>query len=237
MKLERFLGLAVGLLTSSCGFSSDEVRYRLTVEVETPEGLKTGSGVMGFKLAAGFPQAYAPSFRGEAVSVDLGSRGTLFMILAGRSEDGWPSDGMIEMLPENVFRRLAITQELQRDHPGDRIKVLDFLSKKVGLTANLECSYAPFYPECPFFVQFRDKDIPASVEAVNPNDLPLSFGGGVKLRSVNIEITKDDITNGIQKELKWIKGPEYSLSPKYIGSVSSAPLSAILRHGHFQKNV
>ncbi len=237
MRMKGFIGLLGGLLASSCGFSSDEVRYRLTVEVETPEGLKSGSGVMGFQLAPGFPQSYAPSFRGEAIAVDLGSRGTLFMILTGRSEDGHPSGGFIEMLPENAFRRVGVTRELERDNAGDRIETLNFLSKKVGLTANLECSYSPFNPECPFFVRFRDDDAPMSVEAVDPNDLASSFGNGVKIRLINIEITDDDVSTGIEKRLKWIKNPpEGHLDPNYRSS-TNPELHQILLHRDFKRIV
>ena len=75
------------------------VRYRLTFEVETPEGLKTGSGVQ-MASSISYPEFLTlgrngghSDVEGEAVPVDLGGRGTMFALFAGRTPDGLPSSG------------------------------------------------------------------------------------------------------------------------------------------------
>lgn len=66
--------LATGILLTGCG-QSDEFRYKLTLSVDTPDGVKTGFSVVEVRVTK------APSFWGggggwrvigEAVYVDLG---------------------------------------------------------------------------------------------------------------------------------------------------------------------
>ncbi|MGB3139870.1 MAG: hypothetical protein WBB16_03640, partial [Aestuariivirga sp.] len=60
-------------------------RYRLVLEIETPEGIKSGSSVRqvyvseASKLLVG--KLVKTHVRGEAVAVDLGDRGVLFALM------------------------------------------------------------------------------------------------------------------------------------------------------------
>src|ERR1700722_17123777 len=66
---------------------SDSWRYKMTVTVETPEGVKMGSAVREvtryrvFNLTTKW--TYRFKVRGEAIVIDLGKRGTLFPLLVG----------------------------------------------------------------------------------------------------------------------------------------------------------
>ena len=42
-----FIGVAVVPLLADLGFWTQEIRYRVTLEIDTPEGVKTGSSVIG----------------------------------------------------------------------------------------------------------------------------------------------------------------------------------------------
>src|SRR5258706_15708221 len=57
-------------------------KYRLTVEVETPEGVKSASGVMSVHPDRGYSPRGRTSTKGEAVCVDLGGGKTLGGLLA-----------------------------------------------------------------------------------------------------------------------------------------------------------
>ena len=80
-------GLVVGwILMIPILFPEYPARYRLTVEVETPQGLKTGSSVIearyGWKFTAfGLTSSVSNSFVGEAVFVDLGEGRNLVVTL------------------------------------------------------------------------------------------------------------------------------------------------------------
>jgi hypothetical protein len=53
-------------------------------------------------------------------------------------------------------------------------------------------------------VTFRDPTNSASVEIVDPNDLPATFGPNVILAGATIEVTRDPVTTVIKDRLPWI---------------------------------
>lgn len=199
--LPMLLGLCA-LLVAGCD-RSPIVRYRMTIEVEADGQVHTGSSVWEFGLSKGFPQAYAAHFRGEAVAVDLPGRGTLFGLLVGRGKDGIPQNGAMEMLPENVYRRTGDTVAVEKRTANDRFETLRYLRQLKGKEVALDCG-ATLPVECPYLVRFRDIRDPKSVEAVDPANLAASFGEGMKLRRITIQITDDPVTTGIEKRLGWL---------------------------------
>ena len=61
-------------------------------------------------------------------------------------------------------------------------------------------------PFPPTIVRFRDIADPKSVEQVDPDDLAKSFGPGVKLKSLTVQMTDEPVTTGIEKRLGWLAG-------------------------------
>lgn len=108
--------ISIGVITlSSCGLQDDKAGYhfRMTVEVETPQGMKTGSSVMAvhavvktIRLMAE-ERAGGAGLQGQAVQIDLPD-GPVFALLAGEKE------GML--LPVAVTTALSsICPTLERD--------------------------------------------------------------------------------------------------------------------------
>lgn len=195
---------AAGLTVCGCDFLPYywfTVRYRLTLEVETPDGLKVGSGVIEnvwTRNEFDIPRSSVRSRdRGEAVVVDLGSHGLLFALLCGRDRNGsrGSSDNMHD-LPLEVFQRIKAIGP-NTGTPGAQMRQLIGLKQEAELTQQ----------EIPFLVRFRDIADPATVEKVDPNNLAKSFGAGVRLKRATIEITSDPVTKGIEKRLGWL--PQY----------------------------
>lgn len=59
--------------------------------------------------------------------------------------------------------------------------------------------------EIPALVRFRDERDPNTVEFVDPANLAASFGPGVNLRSVTVQITKEPISPPqIKARLPWL---------------------------------
>ena len=85
----------------------------------------------------------------------------------------------------------------------------------------------------PMLVTFKDISDPASVQKVYPNNLAASFGRGVKLKRIMLEITNEPVTNGeVEKVLGWLT----NLKGRYLhgGRTSrGAPLG--LYGGHFEQ--
>src|SRR5436853_3759495 len=82
----RWLG-PVALLAAL--FIGDQIRinrpghkYRLTVEVETPEGVKAGSSVISVHPDRGYSRKGHTGIKGDAVLVDLGGGKNLVALLA-----------------------------------------------------------------------------------------------------------------------------------------------------------
>lgn len=233
MKRSWFAAL---LAFAICGCSaSPELRYRMTIAVDTPEGLKAGSSVWSWRIAkGGLDRPYNGRFRGEAIAVDLGARGMLFGLLVGRNADGKPVHGAMQLLPERTFgdtgRGIRGERKLHRDRVAD---VAD-LSKREGLAAELDCSATAKIDSCQFLVKFRDISDPSSVEAVNPSDLGSAFGGGVRLRRVTIEITDEPVTTGIDEIIPWLdRYRNLRFNGKRLGK--SPELNAYLDSGYFSR--
>jgi hypothetical protein len=83
-------------------YPSGTWRYKMTVTVETPEGIKTGSAVREVRAADGIkltPESNVMRrVRGEAVVIDLSKRGVLFSLMSGDSGtniffDAFPAPG------------------------------------------------------------------------------------------------------------------------------------------------
>ena len=56
----------------------------------------------------------------------------------------------------------------------------------------------------PMLVTFTDIDDPKSVQRVDPANLAASFGPGIRLKRITVEVTDDDVTTGIEKRLRWL---------------------------------
>jgi hypothetical protein len=57
----------------------------------------------------------------------------------------------------------------------------------------------------PMLIRFRNSNESSSAEVVDPDDLALVFGDGVKIVRVKAEITNEPVTSGIDSYLPWLK--------------------------------
>ncbi len=174
-------------------FPSGTWRYKMTVIVETPEGLKSGSAVrevFAWREPKILPEVSGGQIQlsyGEAVVVDLGSRGVLFALT---TEDLW---GMrySKMLPFLVF-----SEEEGSLMPNS---IRRFRTLHAGPT---EVS-PKWYPD---FAYFKDINNRKTVTRVFASDLDKAFGDGVTLKSITLEMTKKPITKGVvDKYLPWLE--------------------------------
>ena len=162
------------------------LRYRMTVAVETPEGTKTGSAIRQVNFDSG-PKGY-PWIVGEAVPVDLGSRGMLFALI-----------GQSETVPDYGYTVIYDTFPMPDRGAARTQKGLDYYSK-------LEAGPTPV-AKYPKFIRFDNIDDPQTVHAVDPDNLADAFGEGVRLREVTIEMTQDAPVASIAKTLRWVDAP------------------------------
>lgn len=182
-------------------YPSGSWRYKITVSVETPEGIKTGSAVREIRAAVapgflGVEKSLPTSVVGEAVVVDLGERGVLFAIMG--VDDYWQF--------ENAFP----TSLTWRDR--------FFYYKNLK---NVKTEVAPVnYPR---LLAFKDINDPKSVtiaykpitkvkdalgyqyEVVGVEDnMAELFGSGVSLKNIEIETTNEALTRRVERYLPWL---------------------------------
>jgi hypothetical protein len=171
---------------------SDTWRYKMTVTVETPEGIKTGSAVREveryrvFNLTTKWGRRFR-LVKGEAVIIDLGKRGNLFALLSGSVWGDYGTDVLVRNIP-------------------------DFYNAKVGTIVALPLT------QLPTLVYFKDLNDPMTVGLITPvgsQDITNSqgrpekavlniFGAGVKISGLSIEITDEPVTGIIEAKLPWL---------------------------------
>jgi hypothetical protein len=191
-------------------------RYKLTAEVMTPEGLKSGSSVVevSYQKSLGLlPDSrgkHFDSLRGEAVYVDMGNGQNLFVTLgtldSNRPSPGWlhsnpfrePSEyelmiGSLDpiWLPVKLFR-------LGRAE-GKELEMCRRVSKFNGAKPE------PINPNnLPTLVTFSDLHQPETAQVVDPHNLAAIFGVGHSL-AARIEISNEPITHTIDGILPWLQ--------------------------------
>ena len=190
--------------TKSDIFVSGKWRYRMTVTVETPEGIKTGSAVREIRVEKGLnllPEMGASiELTGEAVVVDLGKRGILFGLIDGDRA----SDIVFDAFPLKDVAPLS--------------------AEGIRYYSALKNAKVVLQPEkYPTFVKFRELNDPKSVEEVQSkiraglnqsqnlpppaSSIEKAFGEGVAIKQVTIEMIEDSPKKTVGKFLAWL--PDY----------------------------
>jgi hypothetical protein len=187
--------LAASLLLASCGAAS-AYRYELVLEVDTPNGLRTGSGVIEVTVRREpklLPDMSGQStrIRGEAVAVDLPGGQTLIATLEGEDNGGYAE--------EIAARSLAPSSRTDQE----RMAVLAQGGQEAVVPRR---SY-------PFLVRLRDARDPRTIEGVDPDNLAASFGPGVRLRRIFIRTTSSEPSFVLQRRYSWL-GSEFHVAPR-----------------------
>lgn len=192
-------------------------RYRLTLEVEMPDGaVRTGSSVVEVSSWRVPPWSLPPgavrlATTGEATPIDLGEGRLLVALLTGQFpyRAGWG-----EKEPTGLLTRVygVLYEWTDGRNPG-----LERLTRQRGPR-----EIGP--GDLPRLVTFADPADPRSVEAVDPNDLAKTFGAGVRLRRATIEVTGDPVTEGvIEQRLPWLRGMRTNLAGRMVRSSNDLP--------------
>jgi hypothetical protein len=182
-------------------------RYRLSVDVETPDGMRWGSSVIEVRYET-FPELlterdHISRVFGEAVFVDLGQGKNLIGMLASG-----PSGEDIDYPSGIVFQAF----KLDGNDPNTP-KRLPQLHGKRDLDIYSSSQYDVTRRFLPTFVTLTDLTNPSTARLAPFGLFDEIFGVGFKLRSVAIEMTTDPITEGIENKIPWIGN--YDLEPTF----------------------
>ena len=189
-------------------------RYKMTVEIETPEGIKTGSAVR--EVTEIFIPTYnkdprdpkysvGQTMKGEAVVVDLGKRGIVFSLLKG------PLLGVDygATIPFYVFS----------GPPGRTVEGAEYYSQLKAKTVLDPTHY-------PMFITFTDMNDPKTIVSIlefkpnttyprqysiEKNEFEKYFGKDVSLKSVIIEMTNEPVLSKIGGFIPWFGSKKIGL--------------------------
>jgi hypothetical protein len=188
-------------------FIGDQIRinrpghkFRLTVEVDTPEGTKSASGVLAVHPDRGYSRRGQTVTRGDAVFVDLGGGKNLVALLAH-------IDKTVDLEGINYVALRAYRAAGRNPSFSD----MSGMNGAVAATGAL----------IPVLVTFADPGNPATARTVAPDDLEAVFGKGYRLHGVTAEVVPngfwpldfggplgEPVTRGIEAKLKWLNGAD-----------------------------
>jgi hypothetical protein len=171
-------------------------KYRLTVAVETPEGIKSAASVMAVHPDRGYSRGGQTRTRGDAVLVDLGGGKNLVALMAHLDNNLLELDGMnyVALRAANAAGRKASFNEMSRMNSAVPVQ---------GVIM-------------PLLVTFSDLDNSATAHAVPPDDLEAVLGKGFRLQGISAEVVPnglwpldfggplgEPVTRGIEAKLPW----------------------------------
>ena len=192
---------AMGLSLAGCG-RTETYRYKLTLAVDTPEGVRRASSVgeVQFFDVSIPARGTMHKLRGEALYLDLGPGARpLIALLTSQlhltygKEQGWTLDA------GPGTRNLSRIYDLSPspDFMDDVLRIARMRGPRNVTPADL-----------PDLVTFANINNPGSVIEVDPNNLRATLGPNIAWRELTLESTDEPVTTGIEKNLPWL--PAYS---------------------------
>ena len=221
-------------------------RYRLTVEVETADGLRSGSVVreVDYNASVDSPatcaicSTHSAYTRGEAVAVDLPGGRTLYALM----------DSGVSNLPFALYSVLPPRDRRARGWIRPSTPAFNAMWRRMMADRSVHVLPRSFgnwdgggVGDWPMMVTFANPADPVSVTKVDPDNLAASFGPGTRLHRITFQMTSDPVTSGIDARLPWLVRIEHTgfstLEPPPSGPIKApkgpVPLGRDLTSGNF----
>jgi hypothetical protein len=167
-------------------------RYRLTVEVDTPEGVRSGSSVIevtrkDFRWLPIRQGQYEFRVRGEAVFVDLGAGRNVIALMAHGPR------------AENVDQMTSLAIEAYGHYKWNE----EAWAGRVKMQGPVELKP----PLIPTLVTFSDLSDPKTARVLRSDNLESVFGPSVRFKRAWIDMTNAPAMTAIKKWLPWWNAP------------------------------
>jgi hypothetical protein len=176
-------------------------KYHLTVEVETPEGVKSASGVMAVHPDRSYSRGGRTQTKGDAVFVDLGGGKNLVALLA-HTDHTLDLDGI-----NYVALRAYGAAGGKRLTFNDMNRLTEIVPVKDAVI--------------PVLVTFTDPKNPGSTRLVAPDDVEAALGRGFRLHAITAEVVPngvwpldfggplgEPVSRGTEAKLPWLNQPD-----------------------------
>lgn len=226
MKRLLLIPLALCLLALTACKPHETWHQKLTLILATPQGEVSGSSVVRVafsgknRLILRDLDSVSLSLRGEAAMVEVLPGRWLFALLKDQDE----------LIYSNVMDQQA------DGHIGLEEAIPVILDQTERLTLDPKAKTSTDYaPRFPILVTFDDITKPETVRQVDPLNLEASFGPGVSLKAVTVQVTNEPVTEGRVKALLGWLGPypEPALGPWNGEDLASAPFYLRVNMGDF----
>lgn len=191
---------ALALLVASCGGETESYRFKLTLAVDTPTGVKRASSVVEVTyFAVRIPdRGVMHRLRGEAVYLELEPSGKPIVALLTRKPNKARPNRDIGWTPDAGpgFALLFKLYGLPRSE-----SILDDVRQIAPVRGprSLPAEYLPT------LVTFGDVNDPGTVIEVDPKDLQATLGPNIVWREITLESTDEPLTTGIGSKLSWLQ--------------------------------
>jgi len=175
-------------------------KYRLTVEVETPQGRKSASGVLAIHPDRSYSRGGHTKTVGDAVYVDLGGGKNLVALLAH-------IDKNLELDGTNYVALRAYLAG------GKRVSFNE-MNRQTGIVPVTGALI-------PVLATFADPANPGTARNVSPDESETALGKGYRLHGITAEAVPngfwpldfggalgEPVTRGIQSRLPWLNGAD-----------------------------
>lgn len=192
------VGGSLAALLVGCGARQSTYRQKITVVVDTPDGVKSGFSVVevGSATVPNWMENIPGNgffLRGEAVAVDVALGKTLFALLAHEpgSDKNWYQ---AQLITDAINAGSRTQPPLSLPGNGYGQEAFETIAQSRVTVALPESLY-------PLLVTFSDPRDAMSVARIDARDLSSSFGPGVVLRSITVSVTTDGLTRGMKRRL------------------------------------
>jgi hypothetical protein len=188
--------LAVGL--AGCG---ESYRYKLTMAVNTPTGVRRASSVVEAKFwEFWFPErGVGYKLWGEAVYLDLGAgERPLIALLTNQFHPKYGKDATWERDagPGAFFLARLYDETITPD--SDYLTFLRRIAAKRGARRITPA-------DLPDLVTLGDVNDPSTLVAVDPKHLEATLGPNITWNEVTLEVTDEPTTRGLVGKLPWLR--------------------------------
>jgi hypothetical protein len=212
------MGLLAGgaaFVLSGCGmFGGNSYKFKMTVEVETPQGVKSGSSVYQVRAMNRSDIGSETGKRewlvdGQALVIDMPDGRPIFVLMT-------TEDASINDLAQMSMKTLD---------PAFHNDIVESAGRLGGRSTHSGEVARQYYP---LMVRFGDLNDLTSVEKVDPAVI------GVK--RIMLETTSDDVTTGINQRLGWLSDGGLTLNPGGRPTVSPS-FAGTLRQSYFSTEI
>ncbi len=180
-------------------------RYKLTLNVATPDGVKSASSVVEIKseVSGSFWHAGAADHvKGEALYLDLGPGRRPVVALIWRPtelRERRTNTRWGEVSPSGLLISLmGLTHKPDFDYQKDLINERRRMK-------SVKSVFEVIPEDLPDLVTFANVADPNSVMVVDAEHLDATLGPGVRWQSITIQIVDESVTRGLEKHLPWLK--------------------------------